>query len=48
MSIGIDALTMQRDIALSKLVDAQARIVELTLENDRLRAQFLISNIKKF
>lgn len=44
----IDSLTMQRDMALSKLVDAQARIVELTLENDRLRAQFPISNIKKF
>lgn len=35
----IEALEKQRDDALSRLVDTQARIMELTLENERLRAQ---------
>mgnify|MGYP005725292303 FL=1 len=33
------ALEEQRDKALSQLLDAQASILELTLENQRLRAQ---------
>jgi hypothetical protein len=41
-----NALEEQRDIAMSKLLDAQARIVELTLENQRLRAQLPESNIR--
>lgn len=40
----IKALEEQRDDALSRLVDTQARIVELTLENDRLRTQRRIPN----
>lgn len=40
------ALEEQRDIAMSKLLDAQARILELTLENQRLRAQLPESNIR--
>jgi len=40
------ALEEQRDIAISKLLDAQARIVELTLENQRLRAQLPESNVR--
>lgn len=39
-------LEEQRDIAMSKLLDAQARIVELTLENQRLRAQLPESNVR--
>lgn len=41
----IEALELQRDDALSRLVDTQARIVDLTLENERLRAQLPVSNI---
>lgn len=41
-----NALEQQRDIAMSKLLDAQARIVELTIENQRLRAQLPQSNIR--
>ena len=33
------ALRVQRDDALSKLVGAEARIVELTIQNERLRAR---------
>lgn len=40
------ALEEQRDIAMGKLLDAQARIVELTLENQRLRAQLPESSIR--
>lgn len=40
-----NALEQQRDIAMSKLLDAQARIVELTLENQRLRAQLPDNNV---
>lgn len=41
----IEALELQRDDALSRLVDTQARIVDLTLENERLRAQLPANNI---
>ena len=42
----LDALAgEQRDKALSQLLDAQARILELTLENQRLRAQLPQSNV---
>ena len=40
------ALKEQRDKALSQLLDAQARILELTLENQRLRAQLPQSNVR--
>ena len=40
------ALEEQRDKALGQLLDAQARILELTLENQRLRAQLPESNIR--
>jgi len=43
----VGILEAQRDEALSKLVDAHAVIVELTLENDRLRSQLPSSNITK-
>lgn len=39
-------LDVQRDKALGQLLDAQSRIVELTLENQRLRAQLPESNIR--
>ena len=39
------SLEEQRDKALSQLLDAQARIVELTLENQRLRAQLPANNV---
>jgi hypothetical protein len=39
------ALEGQRDKALGQLLDVQARILELTLENQRLRAQLPESNI---
>jgi len=41
-----NALEEQRDIAMSKLLDAQARILELTLENQRLRAQLPQGNVR--
>lgn len=37
---------MLRDNALSQLLDAQTRILELTLENQRLRAQLPQSNVR--
>ncbi len=40
----INSLAGQRDDALSKLVDTQAIIVELTRENERLKAQLPTSN----
>lgn len=40
------ALEEQRDKALGQLLDAQARILELTLENQRIRAQLPASNIR--
>lgn len=39
------ALEEQRDKALGQLLDAQSRILELTLENQRLRAQLPESNV---
>lgn len=36
----------QRDKALSQLLDAQACILELTLENQRFRAQLPSSNVR--
>lgn len=41
----IESLEQQRDVALSKLVLAQSHLVELTLENERLKAQLPKSNI---
>ena len=41
----IDELEAQRDDALGKLVSAEARIVELTIENERLTAQLLPTNV---
>lgn len=41
-----NAFEEQRDIAMGKLLDAQARIVELTLENQRLKAQLPVSNVR--
>jgi len=43
----IDSLELQRDIALSKLLCAQSHLVELTLENERLKAQLPKSNITR-
>lgn len=40
------SLEEQRDKALSQLLDAQACILELTLENQRLRAQLPQSNVR--
>jgi len=40
------ALEEQRDRALGQLLDAQARILEITLENQRLRAQLPESNVR--
>lgn len=40
------ALEEQRDNALGQLLDAQARILELTLENQRLRSQLPESNVR--
>tara|TARA_R110001592_G_scaffold240606_4_gene500664 strand:- start:1929 stop:2153 length:225 start_codon:yes stop_codon:yes gene_type:complete len=40
------ALKEPRDKALSHLFDAQARILELTLESQRLRAQLPQSNVR--
>tara|TARA_R110001583_G_scaffold73278_2_gene204117 strand:+ start:2748 stop:3008 length:261 start_codon:yes stop_codon:yes gene_type:complete len=37
---------VQRDKALGQLLDAQACILELTLENQRLRAQLPLSNVR--
>jgi hypothetical protein len=42
----LDALERQRDDALSRLVDAHARIVELTLENQRLRLRLPSIEVK--
>jgi len=39
------SLEEQRDKALSQLLDAQARIIELTLENQSLRAQLPQNNV---
>jgi len=41
----VNALEEQRDKALGQLLDAQSRILELTLENQRLRAQGPESNV---
>jgi hypothetical protein len=41
----IEELEAQRDDALGKLVSAEARIVELTVENERLRALSPPTNI---
>lgn len=41
----IGELEAQRDDALGKLVSAEVRIVELTMENERLRAQLPPSNV---
>jgi len=40
------SLEEQRDQALSQLLDAQACILELTLENQRLRAQLPASKVR--
>lgn len=40
------SLEEQRDQALNQLLDAQACILELTLENQRLRAQLPDSNVR--
>jgi hypothetical protein len=40
------ALEEQRDKALGQLLDAQAHILELTLENQRLRAQLPVSKVR--
>ncbi|PHM24805.1 hypothetical protein [Xenorhabdus budapestensis] len=42
----VRALEEQRDNALSQLLDAQLHILDLTLENQRLRAQVPESNIR--
>lgn len=41
----VKALEEQRDKALSQLLDAQSRILELTLENQRIQAQLPASNV---
>lgn len=41
----VKALEEQRDRALGQLLDAQSRILELTLENQRLQAQLPVSNV---
>lgn len=41
----LDAMKLQRDQALNMLVDADARILELTIENERLKALAPKSNI---
>lgn len=43
----IKALKEQRDNALSILVDAQRSIVELTLENERLKARLPALNVSR-
>lgn len=40
------SLEEQRDKALSQLLDAQACILELTLENQRFRAQLPVSKVR--
>ncbi|MCI1711222.1 MAG: hypothetical protein LKM32_00815 [Chiayiivirga sp.] len=40
-----EALKLQRDDALSLLVQAEDRIVELTVENERMRAHLPASNV---
>jgi len=42
----VEALEEQRDKALGQLLDVQARILDLTLENQRLRAQLPESNVR--
>ncbi|WLQ14257.1 hypothetical protein O5O45_31560 [Hahella aquimaris] len=42
----LKALEEQRDKALGQLLDAQSRILELTLENQRLKAQLPESDIR--
>ena len=42
----VEALEEQRDKALGQLLDSQARILDLTLENQRLRAQLPESNVR--
>jgi len=41
----ISALESQRDKAINKLLDAQARVIELTRENQRLLEQLPQSNV---
>ncbi len=41
----VKVLEEQRDKALGQLLDAQSRILELTLENQRLQAQLPASNV---
>ena len=41
----IEALKQQRDIALGQLVDADSRILALTIENQRLKAHQKASNV---
>lgn len=41
----VKALEEQRDKALGQLLDAQSRILELTLENQRLQTQLPGSNV---
>ncbi len=43
----LKALEEQRDKALGRLLDAQSHILELTLENQRLKAQLPGSNVHK-
>ncbi len=40
------ALEQQRDIAMSKLLDAQDLILKLTLQNQRLRSQLPENNVR--
>ena len=40
------SLEEQRDKALSQLLDAQTYILELTIENQRLRAQLPVSKVR--
>ena len=42
----VEALEEQRDKALGQLLDAQSLILDLTLENQRLRAQLPESNVR--
>jgi len=41
----VKALLVQRDKALSRLLDAQSRILDLAMENQRLRAQLQDDNV---
>ncbi len=42
----VKALEEQRDKALGQLLDAQSRILDLTLENQQLRAQLPKSSVR--